>query len=278
MKGTVLAIAAALLFIGSTLSAQKTVYLDKYANWVTDKEKAVEYAVITEEGKKQVKVEFYTLDGSLKGVGNYSKYTENPRERVRNGLSTYLYANGKDSLVSNFEENRLMGQRTVYYPDGTPKQIATYKEGRRDGKFVGYYPDGKLRREETYEAGKCTGGRLLAVDGSELPFEAYEIPPSFPGGQEELLSVLKRFTKYPKEASARKIEGRVIIQFVIDKDGSMVNPQVVKSAHPLLDQAAINTIEAIALMYKWTPGKQDGKLKRVKFTIPVVFRLPLNNN
>lgn len=274
MKGTVLAITAALLLIGSTLSAQKTVYLDKRAEWITDKEKAVEYAVITEEGKKQVKVEFYTLDGRLKGVGNYSKYTEKPRERVRNGLSTYLYANGKDSLVSNYEENRLMGQRTVYYPDGTPQRITTYKEGRMDGKLVGYYPDGKLRREEIYEAGKCTGGKLLAEDGSELPFEPYEVMPEFPGGQKGLLSALNRFLKYPKEAAAKKLQGRVIIQFVIDRDGSMIDSKVVRSAHPLLDQAAINTIEAMALMYKWTPGKQDGKLKRVKQTIPVVFRIP----
>lgn len=277
MKGTVLAITAALLLIGSTLSAQKTVYQDKRSQWTTDKEKAVEYAVITEERKKQVKVEFYTLDGRLKGVGNYSKYTEKPRERVRNGLSTYLYTNGKDSVVSNYKENRLMGQKTVYYPDGTPQRITTYKEGRMEGKLVGYYPDGKLRREEMYETGKCTGGKLLAEDGSELPFEPYEVMPEFPGGPKELLSALNQFIKYPKEAAARKLQGRVIIQFFIDKDGRMVNPTVVQSVDPLLDQAAINTIEAMALMYKWTPGKQDGKPKRVKYTIPVAFRIPLTN-
>lgn len=273
MKSTILA-TVALLFIGSTLSAQKTVYLDKQAYWTDDKEKAIEYAVITQESKYQTKVEFYTLDGRAKGVCNYADYTENPKKRVRNGQSTYLYANGKDSLVSIFRDNRLEGQRIIYYPDGATKLISTYKEGKLNGKFVEYYPDGKLRREESYTDGKCDGGKLLAADGNELEFEPYFVGAEFPGGVEAFVMLLAKNIKYPTDAVRAKIQGKVIIRFIIDKQGQMIAPRIVTSVNRSLDGEALRVIEAIAQTLRWNPAKEDGEPKRISYTAPVNFRLP----
>lgn len=275
MKVTFLMIAALLLINSYSLSGQEKVYLDKSYRWTSDKEKAVEYAVITKEKRKLFKVEFFTLDGKPKGMGHYSKYTEDPRERVKDGLCTYFYANGKDSLVSNYKDNRPEGQSITYYPDGSARLMATYRNGRKEGKLMQYYPNGKLRREENYLAGKSTGGKLFSPEGNELPFEPYEVPAEFPGGKEALLQIVADATKYPKEAIKYKKQGKVIIGFVIDKQGKMQRLMISRSVDPLLDEEALRIVKAIATSYIWTPARIDGKPVNMRYTLPINFRLPI---
>jgi TonB family protein len=76
---------------------------------------------------------------------------------------------------------------------------------------------------------------------------------------------------YPEEAHKADIQGRVIVTFVIEKDGSVTEAKVVRSVHPLLDEEAVRVVSA---MPNWQPGKQDGKPVRVKYTIPIMFSLP----
>ena len=96
--------------------------------------------------------------------------------------------------------------------------------------------------------------------------------PEFPGGQAALFKFLSENVKYPKEAVKKGIQGRVICQFVVEADGSISNVEVVRSGgHHLLDQEAVRVI---SIMPKWKPGTQRGKPIRVKYTIPVNFRLP----
>lgn len=258
-----------------SLWGQEKVYLDKSYRWTSDKEKAVEYAVITKEKRKQLKVEFFTLDGRRKGMGHYSKYTEDPRQRVKNGVCTYLYANGKDSLVSIYKDNRLEGQSIAYYPNGSPRLISTYKEGTRDGKLIQYYPSGALRRQEFYKNKECTEGKLFAEDGSELLFEPYEVHAEFPGGREALLQLIANATKYPAKAIQYKQQGNVVIGFVINKQGKMQRLTIVRSVAPLLDEEAMRIVEAIAASYTWTPARIDGNPVNIRYNIPINFRLPI---
>ena len=96
--------------------------------------------------------------------------------------------------------------------------------------------------------------------------------PEFPGGQAALFKFLSENVKYPKEAVKKGIQGRVICQFVVEKDGSISNVEVVRSGgHHLLDQEAVRVI---SIMPKWKPGTLRGKPVRVKYTVPVNFRLP----
>ncbi len=101
-------------------------------------------------------------------------------------------------------------------------------------------------------------------------FEVVEQMPEFPGGQAALLQYLGKNIRYPTIAQEQGTQGRVIVQFVVNKDGSIVDAQVVRSVDPYLDKEAIRVINT---MPKWTPGKQRGKPVRVKFTVPVMFRL-----
>ena len=104
----------------------------------------------------------------------------------------------------------------------------------------------------------------------EAPFMVVEDMPEFPGGQAALLDYLRKNIKYPRLSQENGVQGRVLVQFVVNKDGSIVDPEVVKSVDPLLDKEALRVIST---MPKWKPGSQRGKPVRVRYTVPVNFRL-----
>lgn len=101
-------------------------------------------------------------------------------------------------------------------------------------------------------------------------FTVVEQLPEFPGGAPELYQYLARNIKYPKSAKERKVQGRVISQFVVRKDGSITDVKVVKGVDADLDAEAVRVISG---MPKWKPGMQKGEAVDVKYTIPVTFRL-----
>jgi protein TonB len=101
-------------------------------------------------------------------------------------------------------------------------------------------------------------------------FMIVEKMPEFPGGMIECLKYLSKNIKYPTIAQENGVQGRVVVQFVVNKDGSIVDPVVVRSVDPYLDKEALRVIKS---MPKWTPGKQRGKTVRVKYTVPVTFKL-----
>lgn len=102
-------------------------------------------------------------------------------------------------------------------------------------------------------------------------FKIVECMPEFPGGMKGCLDFIQTEMCYPEEAKKAGIQGRVILQFIIEKDGTPTQPRIVRSVHPLLDKEALRIIQQ---MPKWIPGKQDGKPQRVLYTIPVPFQLP----
>jgi tonB family C-terminal domain len=101
-------------------------------------------------------------------------------------------------------------------------------------------------------------------------FDMVEEMPSFPGGQAALMQFLLSNTHYPAVAQENGVQGRVTVSFVVEKDGSITDVQVARSADPSLDKEAIRVVKS---MPRWTPGRQNGSTVRVKFNVPVTFRL-----
>ena len=101
-------------------------------------------------------------------------------------------------------------------------------------------------------------------------FQVVEEDATFPGGTAELMKYLQKNIKYPSICQEQGIQGRVIVQFVVEKDGSITDVQVIKAINPYLDKEAVRVVST---MPKWSPGKQRGKPVRVRFTLPVTFRL-----
>ena len=105
---------------------------------------------------------------------------------------------------------------------------------------------------------------------SNKVFDVVEEMPSFPGGQGALMSFLNSNIKYPVVAQENGVQGRVIVGFVVERDGSITDVKVMRSVDPSLDREAQRVVKA---MPRWKPGKQNGSAVRVKYTVPVVFRL-----
>lgn len=101
-------------------------------------------------------------------------------------------------------------------------------------------------------------------------YQVVDEMPEFPGEQGELLKYLARSVKYPVESIEKKEEGRVSLTFIINKDGSVSDVEVVKSVTPALDAEAVRVVKS---MPNWTPGKIKGKIVRVAYTVPIAFKL-----
>ena len=101
-------------------------------------------------------------------------------------------------------------------------------------------------------------------------FDVVEQMPSFPGGNAALMEYLSKNVKYPVVAQENGVQGRVVVSFVVERDGSITDVKVVRSVDPSLDREAARVVSS---MPKWIPGKQNGSTVRVKYNVPVSFRL-----
>lgn len=104
----------------------------------------------------------------------------------------------------------------------------------------------------------------------EKVFDVVEQMPSFPGGPQALMEWLSNNVKYPVVAQENGVQGRVVVSFVVERDGSITDVKVVRSVDPSLDKEATRVVKA---MPHWIPGKQNGQAVRVKYNVPVAFRL-----
>ena len=124
------------------------------------------------------------------------------------------------------------------------------------------------------ERGESNRQRTYTTEGEEdddAVFVVVETMPEFPGGKQAMFRFLSDNLKYPVIAQENGIQGRAICQFVVNKDGSIVEVEVVRSSgEPSLDKEAVRLIKS---MPKWKPGRQRGKPVRVKYTVPINFKL-----
>lgn len=111
---------------------------------------------------------------------------------------------------------------------------------------------------------------IVASEEDQKKYEVVEEMPEFPGGMEALIKYLSTNIKYPKDAVKQKIQGRVLVTFVVDTDGSIKDVKVAKAVYPSIDKESVRVVKK---MPKWTPGKKDGCPVRVQYTLPIAFHL-----
>ena len=105
----------------------------------------------------------------------------------------------------------------------------------------------------------------------EIIYCTQSIPAQFPGGQLALMEWIKQNMVYPQEAIAKGIEGRVIVKFTVEEDGTITNGKILRGIDPLLDNEALRLV---SIMPKWSPGRFDGKDTRFTYNLPLLFKLP----
>ena len=109
---------------------------------------------------------------------------------------------------------------------------------------------------------------------TEIVDETVDQMASYPGGTPALMDFLNENIKYPEQAEREGIEGRVVAGFIVERDGSVSNIEILKSVHPLLDA---EVVRVMSLMPNWIPGRQNGQPVRVKYSLPITFRLISDN-
>ena len=112
--------------------------------------------------------------------------------------------------------------------------------------------------------------KTVVAKKNQQVFDVVEKMPEYPGGQAALFEYLQKNVKYPADAEKKKVEGRVLVTFVVNTDGSITDIEVVRKTFPSLDAEAVRVISG---MPRWKPGEQKGKKVRVKYTVPLSFRL-----
>ncbi len=115
----------------------------------------------------------------------------------------------------------------------------------------------------------------VKMKDGRLVYDVVEIPPAFPGGDEALMNFLRENIRYPLKAQEQNIQGKVTVGFIVDETGKVIEPEVARSVHSLLDAEAIRVIKS---MPAWSPGKQNGKNVSVRYYVPVSFKQQKNSS
>lgn len=206
----------------------------------------------------------------------------------REGRQSYFYPDGKLKKVDVYslihdeksgENISVRASETLLYPNGKEQEKVTFKyiQGQKHETFdrKGYDPEGILRFHELGVDGSSSvtffdeAGNIVRTmpDG----YASYMTMPDFPGGQRELFKYLSQTVQYPKDCQRYGIQGKVVCSFVVAKNGKIEDVEVLKSGgHPLLDREAVRVIRS---MPQWIPGTKRGEPVRVRYTLPISFKL-----
>ena len=287
---TISTVLAAILYI--TSPAQQVPEMGKYfdKDWVEVKEpsKAFYYRIVEQSG-----------DGYV--VTDYYKLTDKPQMRaeckevspklVNHGLCTWYYANGQKKREGNYEDGKRAGIFKAYYDDGNLNSVVTYR--KEEPRYIQAYTpagepllkDGSGMIDARYSLSEdeeshyseirdslLIGSYRIRQEKQDTVYLVAENVTEYVGGMPGFYQDLARALqgKYPKDARRRGIEGRVFIQFIIDKYGNMKESTVIRGIGGGCDEVAL---QAFATMKQWKPALHHEKPVQQMLVLPVVFRL-----
>mgnify|MGYP003304467990 FL=1 len=208
----------------------------------------------------------------MKWLGQNINYPAEAKEKGVQGRVIVQMVVEKDGTITNAKVVRgvdpLLDAEALRVVNQSPK----WKPGMQKGEAVRvkYTLPIMFRLSNDSSDSKAAEAPRKAIVDENGVHQVCEEMPEFPGGMQECMKWLGKNINYPAEAKEKGTQGRVIIQFVVEKDGSITEAKVARGVDPLLDAEALRVINSSP---KWKPGKQGGQPVRVKYTIPVAFRL-----
>lgn len=245
-----------------------------------------------------------TNDFAPKFNGNVISYYKNGNKAAEelyvkgslNGVSTYYYANKQLKKRTNIILEKGKYNETVLELNDSLGKAFLDENGTGNFKLIadngdlveGFYLNGKkdkdwktinVTRNETYfdeyDADQYIKGKTIDAAGKVLTYDKLETMPTFKGGIQAFGKFLSQNLRYPPEARDNNIQGKVFLQFVIEKDGSLTEAKVIRSVGGGCDEEALRVIN---LSPKWSPGVQRGRAVRVSYTVPIFFQLQNNKS
>lgn len=178
---------------------------------------------------------------------------EMPKEEVANQI--------QNTIIDIVEDEKVVNE------------VKTQEELRQDDRMIGGQDISDGVDDFTKQV--VTQEVIVVEEPKPEPEKTYDMAnvqqkPEFPGGEAALYKWLGEHTQYPAQASEDGVSGRVVVQFVVSKTGSIENVQVVRGRHPALDREAVRVVKS---MPKWNPGRNNGQPVKVTYTLPVNFKL-----
>lgn len=215
------------------------------------------------------------------------------KEGVPNGSARTWYPNGSIQSIEVYSPERPQMPVILHYWDSAGVQSITggngyckcvispfaphpeVGEGRlisgaRDSLWSFFDLKGRKLYEEQYQKGEFVSGRSFSADGEIFPYEQVETVPTYPKGIPAFYDYLVRSLKYPTEAKKNNVEGRVFVEFTIQKDGSVANVKAIRGIGSGCDEEAVRIVRGSP---KWIPGKQRGQPVNQKMVLPINFAL-----
>ncbi len=220
----------------------------------------------------------YLLITKAAGIGGYSLANGISHSTLKNRINMMLHKKSeRRSLLKLLALIPIVGlalalnAKTVTdYVYDEPQKQQPVKKGKKAGTIKVNGQDIKVVEQDDIVTMEGEVEASAQESPADDAFDVVEQMPEYPGGPKALMEFLNNNVQYPAEAEKAGIQGRVIATFVVEKDGSISNAKVVKSVDPLLDAEALRVIGA---MPNWKPGMQNGKVVRVKYTVPLSFHL-----
>ncbi|MCH5311960.1 MAG: M56 family metallopeptidase [Prevotella sp.] len=225
----------------------------------------------------------YLLISKATGIGGYSIANGISHSTLKKRIHMMINMKSKSShllkllaLVPIVGTALALNARTVTdYVYDEPQKQQPVKKGQKAGTIsVNNQKIQVVTSKTTEHKDTITVNSPVVNTDDDKVFDVVDEMPQYPGGTSELMKYLSANIRYPKEAMENGEQGRVIVSFVVDKDGSINGAYAINSNSPQLEAEALRIVNS---MPAWTPGKQNGEPVRVKFTMPIMFRLNDSN-
>ena len=208
----------------------------------------------------------------MKWLGQNIKYPADAKEKGVQGRVIVQFVVEKDGTIVNAKVVRGVDPDLDAEALRVVNQSPKWKPGKQKGEAVRVkytLPIMFKLDNDSSDSKAAEAPREAKVDENGV-YQVCEEMPEFPGGMAECMKYFSKNINYPEDCKKEGVQGRVIVQFVVDKDGSIKDPTIARGVHPSLDKEALRVLSS---MPNWKPGKQKGEAVKVKYTIPVMFRL-----
>lgn len=223
--------------------------------------------------QKQVTFVLHNNSGTDIGFGGYYSYTYEDEKGIWRDVPMQLVV---------FDEEIILWQGNKYYYNAelfrhTPGRYRFFLTVRRYSKEYTLMTEFQLQNNmvelfKRHPYSQLNDTLLPPEEEAVYPpiYNVIDQMPEFPGGIDKLLQFINDNMKYPSKAQMEGIQGRVIVQFIVDEDGYIMEPNIVRNVEPSLDNEALRLIK---MLPQWKPGTLKGKAVKVKYTVPVAFKL-----
>jgi TonB family protein len=254
------------VFLAAVAFAQDTSIIYFSKDWKeTGKENMMYYRKKFSSGKGWGVNDFYK-NGTMQMRGTFS----NDSCTMYDGDFTWYKDDGKVSRSCHYTQGEKDGSEILYYENGNKQMEGTYAMGDMVEEWTGYYPSGKLSAKALFKKDEQVSGQFYKEDGTaNNEITVFIRQAAFRGGEKGLVHYLITTLAYPERAMKNNIQGQVVVQFIVKKDGSVSDIAIAQSVESSLDQEALRVVKG---MPKWTPAIYGGRFCDSYMKQPVTFK------